>query len=119
MDKQIDAKLEAVGRRAADAVSRTPAAGAAQSAPALAVLDRRRAKRRAAWRRRGIVLAFMSPWLVGFSVFIAYPLVYSAYLSLHAYDLLNPPRWVGLANYRYLFQRRPARSGRRSRTRSG
>ncbi len=45
----------------------------------------------------------MSPWLVGFSVFFGYPLVMSAYLSLNHYDLLSPPRWVGLANYRYLF----------------
>jgi multiple sugar transport system permease protein len=49
------------------------------------------------------VLVLMSPWLVGFSVFFAYPLVMSAYLSLTHYDLLSPPRWVGLANYRYLF----------------
>ena len=27
----------------------------------------------------------------------------TAYLSFTHYDLLNPPRWVGLANYRYLF----------------
>jgi multiple sugar transport system permease protein len=64
--------------------------------------DRRRARNRAQWRRRLTVLAFMSPWLVGFTVFIGYPLVYSAYLSLHSYDLLSPPRWVGLANYRYM-----------------
>ena len=49
----------------------------------------------------------MSPWLVGFCVFIGYPLVYSAYLSLHSYDLLSPPRWVGLANYRYLLRQDP------------
>jgi len=49
----------------------------------------------------------MSPWLVGFCVFIGYPLVYSAYLSLHSYDLLSPPRWVGLGNYRYLFTEDP------------
>jgi multiple sugar transport system permease protein len=53
----------------------------------------------------------MSPWLVGFCVFIGYPLVYSAYLSLHSYDLLNPPRWVGLANYRYLFTEDPEVGG--------
>jgi len=29
--------------------------------------------------------------------------VMSAYLSFNHYDLLSPPRWVGLANYRYLF----------------
>jgi multiple sugar transport system permease protein len=65
--------------------------------------ERRRARRRGAWRRRRLVLLLMSPWLVGFSVFFGYPLVMSAYLSLNHYDLLSPPRWVGLANYRYLF----------------
>jgi multiple sugar transport system permease protein len=69
--------------------------------------ERRRAKRRAAWRRRRLVLLLMSPWLVGFCVFIGYPLVYSAYLSFYSYDLLNPARYVGLANYRYLFQEDP------------
>ncbi len=49
------------------------------------------------------MLLLMAPWLVGFSVFFGYPLVMSAYLSLNHYDLLSPPRWVGLANYRYLF----------------
>jgi multiple sugar transport system permease protein len=49
------------------------------------------------------VLLLLSPWLVGFSVFFGYPLVMSAYLSFNHYDLLSPPRWVGLANYRYLF----------------
>jgi multiple sugar transport system permease protein len=45
----------------------------------------------------------MSPWIVGFSVFFGYPLVMSAYLSFTHYDLLSSPRWVGLANYRFLF----------------
>lgn len=85
----------------------TPAAGAESAVPAFPALDRRRAKRRAAWRRRGLVLAFMSPWLVGFCVFIGYPLVYSAYLSFHSYDLLSPPRWVGLSNYRYMLNDDP------------
>ena len=44
----------------------------------------------------------MSPWIVGFTVFFAYPLVMSAYLSFNHYDLLSPPRWVGWANYNYL-----------------
>jgi multiple sugar transport system permease protein len=85
-------------------VTVAPVAGAPAGAPApvAPAVDRRRAKRRAAWRRRGTVLLFMSPWLVGFSIFFGYPLVMSIYLSFTHYDLLNPPRWVGLANYRYL-----------------
>src|SRR5256714_7448390 len=69
--------------------------------------ERRRARSAAAWRRRRFVLLLMSPWLVGFSVFFGYPLVMSAYLSFNHYDLLSAPRWVGLGNYRYLFNSDP------------
>jgi multiple sugar transport system permease protein len=65
-------------------------------------VSRRRARSVAAWRRRLTLLAFLSPWLVGFSVFFAYPLIWSGYLSLTDYDLLSSPRWVGLDNYRFL-----------------
>ena len=71
--------------------------------PSVPAGDRRRAGRKARWRRRLTVLAFMSPWLVGFSVFFAYPLVSTVYLSFTHYDLLSASRWIGLANYRYLF----------------
>ncbi|HVU78274.1 MAG TPA: sugar ABC transporter permease [Gaiellaceae bacterium] len=53
------------------------------------------------------MLLFMSPWIVGFTVFFGYPLVMSAYFSLNHYDLLSSPRWVGLANYRYMFHDDP------------
>ncbi len=82
------------------------AAGAVTAAPA-AAWARRRAKRRATWRRRGTVLLFLSPWIVGFSVFFGYPLVMSAYLSFTSYDLISSPRWVGLGNYRYMFHDDP------------
>ncbi len=36
-------------------------------------------------------------------VFFGYPLIDNAYLSFTHYDLLSSPRWIGLANYRYLF----------------
>ena len=86
-------------------MSLTPVAEAGPSAPASArpVADRRQARRKAAWRRRRLVLTLMSPWIVGFLVFISYPLVMSVYLSFTHYDLLSPPRWLGLANYRYMF----------------
>src|SRR5207245_6341158 len=89
------------GRQAV--VTPSPDGGAAIAAPARpAIVDRRRAKRKATWRRRRLVLAFMSPWLVGFSIFFGYPLVMSVYLSFTHYDLLSSPRWVGTANYRYM-----------------
>jgi multiple sugar transport system permease protein len=86
-------------------VIRTADAGAAAlPAPARPAVDRRRAKRKAVWRRRRLVLLCMSPWILGFGIFFGYPLVFSAYLSFTHYDLLAPPRWIGTANYRYLFE---------------
>jgi len=55
------------------------------------------------WRRWGLGLMFASPWLVGFLVFQAYPILISAYYSLTDFNLFQAPRWVGLANYRLLF----------------
>jgi multiple sugar transport system permease protein len=77
------------------------------AAAAVPTLDRRRARRRAAWRRRRLVLLLMAPWLIGFSVFFGYPLVMSVYLSFTHYDLLSSPKWIGWANYKYLFNDDP------------
>ncbi len=47
--------------------------------------------------------AFLLPWLVGFFLLYLSPIVASLYLSFTDYDLLTPPKWVGLANYRTMF----------------
>lgn len=54
------------------------------------------------WRRRLTVLSMMSPWLIGMAVFFAYPLVTTVVFSFEHYDLLSPPKWIGLNNYRYM-----------------
>jgi multiple sugar transport system permease protein len=69
--------------------------------------ERHRARRKAAWRRRRLALLLMAPWLIGFSIFFGYPLVMSVYLSFTHYDLLSAPKWIGTANYRYLFTSDP------------
>jgi multiple sugar transport system permease protein len=51
--------------------------------------------------------AFISPWLVGFLVFTAFPFLASVYLSLTRYDIVSPPAWVGAANYRMLLTQDP------------
>ena len=107
------------GRRRGAVSARLDAATQAPGRPAAAPALRTRARRRADWRRRRLVLLLMSPWIVGFSVFFGYPLVMSAYLSFNHYDLLSSPRWVGWANYHYLLPRRSAVLGRGARTRSG
>jgi multiple sugar transport system permease protein len=49
-------------------------------------------------------LAFISPWFIGFLIFTAGPMAFSLWLSLTKYDVINPPRYIGLANYQQLFQ---------------
>lgn len=46
---------------------------------------------------------FISPWLIGFFVFTLGPMLASLYFSFTRYNVLNPPRWVGLKNYYELF----------------
>jgi len=53
-------------------------------------------------RRDLIGLAFISPWLIGFLAFTAWPFLRSIQLSFTRYDILRPPKWVGLANYQSL-----------------
>lgn len=48
-------------------------------------------------------LLFAAPWLIGFVLFIAYPIAASLYYSFCAYDAIRPPQWVGLQNYQRLF----------------
>ena len=52
-------------------------------------------------RRKGLL--FISPFLVGFTVFTVYPIAASLYYSFCDFDMLNPPRWAGLANFREMF----------------
>jgi multiple sugar transport system permease protein len=61
---------------------------------------------RIASRRREAVAAllFISPWLVGFLVFTAWPVIYSGYLSLTDYDVINNPNFVGFDNYVAMFE---------------
>lgn len=47
--------------------------------------------------------AFMSPWLIGFSVFFAYPLISTVYFSFMKYDGFRPPAFNGLDNWTYVF----------------
>jgi multiple sugar transport system permease protein len=64
---------------------------------------RQRSRRRAARRNLGSALLFLSPWLLGFAIFTAWPLIYSAYLSFTDYDVINDPNIVGFENYAQLF----------------
>ena len=44
----------------------------------------------------------VSPWLLGFVLFTAGPMVASLVLSFTNFDILSDPRWIGAANYQRL-----------------
>jgi ABC-type sugar transport system permease subunit len=69
---------------------------------AAALPARRVAASRGRRRHNLRVFGFMSPWLIGFSLFFAYPLAATVYFSFFRYNLfqLTP---IGLTNYRFLF----------------
>ncbi len=46
---------------------------------------------------------FLLPWILGFLVFLAGPLVASLYISLTNYNILQPPQLVGFANFGTMF----------------
>jgi ABC-type sugar transport system permease subunit/ABC-type glycerol-3-phosphate transport system substrate-binding protein len=48
---------------------------------------------------------FIAPWLLGFLIFTAGPMIASLYFSFCDYDVLHPARWVGLHNYAEMFGR--------------
>jgi multiple sugar transport system permease protein len=62
---------------------------------------RRRLNREAGWG-----LLFAAPAVLFFSLFYAYPIAWAAWISLHEYNLLGTPNYVGLDNYERLFRGR-------------
>jgi multiple sugar transport system permease protein len=47
---------------------------------------------------------FAAPFIIGFLAFYAFPMGYSFWMSFQKWDLLSPPKFVGLANFTKLFQ---------------
>ncbi|MEV8604986.1 sugar ABC transporter permease [Streptomyces griseoviridis] len=46
---------------------------------------------------------FMSPWIAGFLLLTAGPMIASLYYAFTSYNLFTPPRWVGLDNFTTMF----------------
>lgn len=74
-----------------------------QGAPKAAHPERRSRR----WRRVQDSIPgwlFASPWLIGFIVFTAGPMLASVYLSFTSYDLMQAPKWIGLGNFAQMIQ---------------
>lgn len=66
------------------------------------------ARRRSGWRRGPLWREavdgwlFILPWLLGFLLFTAGPMLGSAVMSFLEWEILTPPTWVGFANFRQM-----------------
>ncbi len=63
-------------------------------------LKKSKTERRFFW----IGMLFLSPWLIGFIAFNVFPICSAVYYSFTDYSIFTPPKWVGLQNYKELFQ---------------
>lgn len=59
---------------------------------------------RSQWRGGWLCAA---PWLVGFVVFTGGPILFSIIISFCSYDILNPARFIGWDNYRWMLRQDP------------
>jgi multiple sugar transport system permease protein len=106
MQGPVQRQLDDVMRpKPAQAVAWTPyALGYAALVAALlaAVLLRSRRRRALGYsmRETGAAMLFASPWLVGFTLLIGGPILFSIVISFTRYDVLTQARYVGLSNYR-------------------
>lgn len=55
-------------------------------------------------RRREALTGYLviAPWLIGFVLFTAGPMVFALYLTFTKWDLISSPQWAGLANFKQL-----------------
>ena len=77
----------------------------------LQAAPKERASNPSVWRRlwsaNGPGYLFLLPWFIGFFGLTVGPIVSSFYLSFTDFNLLNPPKWVGVANYARVFTADP------------
>jgi multiple sugar transport system permease protein len=83
----------------------SPALAGAKGAMAMMQPQRRRRFTRRSVQAFIKGVLFASPWLIGFLAWTAYPVAASLYYSFMNYDVLRPPRFIGLQNYTDLLLR--------------
>ena len=47
--------------------------------------------------------AFAAPWIIGFVFLTVLPMLISLFISFTKWDILTPPKWIGIKNYLDMF----------------
>lgn len=96
--------MRLVGAERSPAISAPVSSREPDPSAAIAPSHPRRHSRRRGWAARLAPYLFIAPFLLSFVVFFALPSLASLALSFARYDGLSPIQWVGLQNYRSLFE---------------
>jgi multiple sugar transport system permease protein len=67
------------------------------------VSTRRWGKIKYAWSKYKTMYLFMTPFTILFIIFVIAPVLTAVYLSFTYFNMLEPPSWINLSNYRLLF----------------
>ena len=54
-------------------------------------------------RQAALGYLFLLPWVIGFLGLTLGPMLFSLYASFTDYNIVNPPTWIGLDNYKNIF----------------
>jgi multiple sugar transport system permease protein len=73
-------------------------------AQAIPLTTHKRRRSAAARAELGWAILFLLPTLLSVLVFTVFPVAYSLLISFWEWNVVRPPTWVGLENYRYLLQ---------------
>jgi multiple sugar transport system permease protein len=46
---------------------------------------------------------FVLPWIIALLVFTAYPMIASFFFSMTRYNIVSPPQWIGVGNFKEMF----------------
>lgn len=68
--------------------------------------ERRLGLTRRQWRASAIAYLFLTPALLLLGLFTFYPVAFGTVLSLYDYDVISPPKFVGLQHFRELWNDR-------------
>ena len=80
-------------------VTRTPTASPDLSYEMPSAEAKRASRRRRMLTRTLEGWFFATPWIIGLLTFFLGPMLYSIYLSLTSYNIVQSPRFIGLGNY--------------------
>lgn len=59
------------------------------------------------WKKNAVAYMFLLPWFIGLFALTIHPMISSFYYSLTKFDVISPPQYIGLENYKTMLTADP------------